>query len=377
MNNVKRVLLVVPVGYLGGAENLFLSIAKNLPSFGISPILACMRPGLLVEQAKSMGIQAAEFEEHRYRNIMAIRRARQWLTDIARKNDVDLIHSTHTAHLYADTAARRARIPEIWHLHDHPNPRDWVDKYTQRLKPDHIIFATNVVKRGFPRLLRYPHSIIHPTCVDIDRLLATPLDRQIRVKYSLPSGPMILTVARLQAYKGHRVLIEAAQRVLKVEPAAVFAIVGKATNAEQEAYLSELKQLVAMLGLTERVHLLGFVGSEDLANLLREASILVHPALSEGFSVSIQEAMAMSVPVIATDADGPKELLETWGTGIMVEKGNSESLAEQIVNVLKDKDLAQKLSKEGFEAAQKSRLADMVRRTVEVYQSVVAQYSQK
>src|SRR4051812_7118973 len=123
MSDGLRVLKVVPVGYVGGAENLFLNVAKYLPNFGVEPTLACMRPGVLVEQGNQAGVRTFGFKEHRYRNVLTVLEGRRWLADLAKQTGAHLIHATHTAHVYAQPAARKLGIPEIWHLHDYANPK--------------------------------------------------------------------------------------------------------------------------------------------------------------------------------------------------------------------------------------------------------------
>ena len=74
----------------------------------------------------------------------------------------------------------------------------------------------------------------------------------------------------------------------------------------QELYASQLKALCARLGVTESVHFLGYVPDDDLIALYGEASVLVHPALSEGFGLALLQAMAAGVPVVAAASDGPR-----------------------------------------------------------------------
>lgn len=367
-----RVLMVTPVAVVGGAENMFLQIAALLPGFDVDPELVCMRPGPLVDKAKAAGLAVHVYKEHRYRNVLEVMKAVRWLSDLVRDREADLMHCNHTGHLYSGLARRRTGVPEVWHLHDYDNPRDWVQKIIRRIAPSHVIFATNVLTGGFPDLMRYPHTVIQPTCVDVRKLLATPDDPYVLQKFSLPEKPILLTVARMQPHKGHRILIDAAAQVARAIPDVTFAIIGKASGAEQQAYLQELEEKVGQLDLRNTVRFLGFVGDDDLVNLYRRAAAVVHPATSEGFSVTLQEAMAAGAPVIATSADGPRELLETWKTGVVVPAGNSVALAEAIVALLKDPARAAVLRDKGMRAAQAARVETMVQRTAEVYRQVVA-----
>jgi glycosyltransferase involved in cell wall biosynthesis len=364
------VLLVVPVGYVGGAENLFLAIGSRLSAYGVRPTLACMRPGVLPEKAAQLGISAFAFKEHRYRNLVAVWQGIGWLADVARRVGANVIHATHSAHLYAAPAARRVGIPEVWHQHDYPNDRDPLCRLNRRIASGHTIFATNVIKGSFARQLRRPHSVIHPTCVDVMRLRETPIDASVRSRLGLPAGPLFLTIARLQEYKGHRHLIQAAARVLAKHPDTVFAIIGQATDATQKAYVAEIASYTEQLGVQDRVRFLGYVRDADLVNLYRAAAGVVHPAVQEGFSVTLQEAMAMGVPIIAAAADGPRELVARAKTGLLVPVRDVPALADAILSILDDPQLARRMSDEGLQASLDLRLETMVEKTLDVYRQV-------
>ncbi len=366
-----RVLLVTPEGCTGGAENLMLSSAIHLPSQGVVPTLLSMRPGPLVERATRAGVAADAFEDHRYRHLGAVVRATRWLTDWARKTRAHLIHATHTAHLYGSFAGRSAGIPVVWHLHDHPFRRDPVDLLLRRLPVSHTIFATHAIVRSYPRQARGHHSVIHPTCVDMHALHQTQEDTTVRQRFDLPEGPLFLTVARMQAYKGHRYLIEAAALVLREFPQAVFAIVGKPNGPAQERYFAEIRMFAESTGVAHRVRFLGFVGDRDLVNLYRAASGVVHPAVGEGYSVTLQEAMSFGVPVIAAEADGPRELVENERTGLLVPTRDSTALAGAIQRLLRDHALAKRLSEAGRTAAHSETLHTMIARSAQAYREVL------
>ncbi len=74
-----RVLLVSAVGEHGGAEQVLLSLIKHLPSHNVTPILACLRPGPLVEMARKQGAVAYEFREHRMREWNQVAQGIGWL----------------------------------------------------------------------------------------------------------------------------------------------------------------------------------------------------------------------------------------------------------------------------------------------------------
>lgn len=368
-----RVLLVAPIGDIGGAEQVFLRLAGHLPKFGVEPVVACMRPGPLAEAARALGVAAFAYRPHRYRQIGLVAKGAGWLVQLARSTNVDLLHASHTAHLYAGPACRWLGIPEVWHLHDYPHRRTNLERLLLMCRPSHTIFTTNKVRSGYPKLATAPHSVIPPTSVDAEMLAGPQSDVEVRGALGLPAGPLFLTVARLQTHKGHPYLIDAAKRVLAVHPQAQFVIVGKAADDAQAAYRDSLVRQASSLGIEKHVHFPGYVGNAELAVLYRCATALVHPAITEGYGLTLLEAMAGGLPVIAAAADGPAEIIADGRNGLLVPTADAEALAAAIMRLLNDPPLARRLADEGRRYASSNRVEHMVDRVAEVYRQVMAQ----
>jgi glycosyltransferase involved in cell wall biosynthesis len=366
-----RILLLSPVGEIGGGEKVFLSLIEHLSKWEIEPILACMRPGPLTKVARQHGIDVYEFQNHRYRDILAVWEGIQWLCKLIRAIDIQLVHVNHAGHIYSSPATRFTKRPEVWHLHDYPYHWDWVDQLSIRLPTEHVIFTTEKVKSGYSHLHACSNSVIPPSCVDPSYLRALIPRNDIRAVYNLPSGPLFLTVTRLQEHKGQRYLLNAVSTVLASFPNAIFAIVGKPSGDEQEYYMQSLLEQTQQLGIQNQVHFLGYVSEEDLVSLYREAFALVHPAITEGFGLVLLEAMALGVPVIAAAADGPSALIKDAQAGLLVPTSDSNSLAMAMIRLLSSSDLAKLLSQEGRSTAESFRVEKMTESTVNVYRSLL------
>src|SRR5207247_1769118 len=132
-------------------------------------------------------------------------------------------------------------------------------------------------------------------------------------------GPRIAVIANLRPEKGHLVFLDAVQRLTKSNPQARFLIVGDGVRREQ------IEMRVRELGLTEQVQLTGAV--KDIPALLRSVDIAVLPSLkNEGLPNAVMEAMAASVPVVATDTGGTCELVIDGLTGFLVKPGDAAIL---------------------------------------------------
>ncbi len=304
------------------------------------------------------------------RQVPKVLQGIKWLSQIVRQTQADILHSNHTVHLYSGPVSRITKIPELWHIHDYPYHLDALDKMILRLPVQHILFTTERIKSGYP-MLKAASSIIAPTCVDPDRLRAFPLQENIRQRYDLSGGPLLLTVTRLQEHKGLHYLIAAIPQILQAYPNTKFAVVGKASGPEQIAYRERLLAQCTTLKITKNISFLGYVPDEDLVALYHEATALVHPATSEGYGLTLLEAMALGVPVIATAADGPKEIIKHKTNGLLVPPADHLSLAEAVIGLLSEPELAKSLSTNGQEYADRMSLDAMVTQTVNVYRKAI------
>lgn len=131
---------------------------------------------------------------------------------------------------------------------------------------------------------------------------------------------LALCVARLVKRKGIQHLLRAVKqsKVLNLH----VRIAG--TGPEED----NLRQLAKSLGVESRVEFMGAQSPDAMADCYREAAFLVHPAVTESFSMTLLEAMASGLPIIATDVGGIPELVEPGENGILVAPGDVAALAE-------------------------------------------------
>jgi glycosyltransferase involved in cell wall biosynthesis len=121
------------------------------------------------------------------------------------------------------------------------------------------------------------------------------------------------------------------------------------------------------------VRLLGHVRWDQLAELYRSASVFVMPSFYETFGISVVEAMAFGLPVVATTAGGLPEVVENGVTGILVEPGDPQALSDALIQLLRDPDLRQRMSRAGQERVRAEFTVDQIApQTLEIYESVRA-----
>jgi glycosyltransferase involved in cell wall biosynthesis len=370
-----RILLANATGGLGGAEKVVLALAERLPAYGIDVSFAVLQPGPLVDALQRSHIRTHVFPEtYRFRNLPTLLRCSNWLTARLREDGAQILHSNLTTHLVGSWAAKRARVKELWHLHDLPSTFDTIHSINRRLPTDFCLFTTNTLRQQEPSLLHYPNAVVHPNCIDVPTLRAAasrPTDPSLRQRLGIGSGPFFLTVARLQEHKGHAFLIEAAARLAPLHPSVQWVIVGEARGEQQQAYLAKLRSQVAALHLEHRVIFTGFVSDADLTALFRAATALVHPALSEGYGLVLLEAMACDLPVIAAAATGPAEIIDGGRNGLLVPTADPAALAAAMERILREPALAEHLRVQAATDLNTRSIDTMVEETIAVYRQML------
>jgi glycosyltransferase involved in cell wall biosynthesis len=193
--------------------------------------------------------------------------------------------------------------------------------------------------------------------------------QKARARYHLPKH-FILGLGTLQPRKNFDGLIQAYQRVLaarssehSISDLALVIVGGKGWLYEETLALAE------RLGLSERVHFIGFVSDEDLPSLYSLASVLAFPSWYEGFGLPVLEAMACGIPVVAADNSSLPEVVGE--AGLMVSAGDVDALADALVRLLSDEPLRAHLVAAGREQARRFTWEDGAARLRMAYGSAL------
>jgi glycosyltransferase involved in cell wall biosynthesis len=191
----------------------------------------------------------------------------------------------------------------------------------------------------------------------------------MRQQMNIPEqAPVITTVGNIRKVKGIDVLVEAAARVYRNYPNAVFLVAGRKS---EEQHCRELENTIASLGLTANFRLLG--SREDVFSILRTSDVFCLPSRSEGFSNALIEAMACRLPCVATDVGGNKEVLAHGETGLLVPSEDSQALATALARLLSDRSLASDMGMRGERVVQSRFTSEaMMNDLVNLYQRLLA-----
>lgn len=354
-----RIVFVNPVGAIGGAERVLLTILAALltaqPHIQLHLIVGTDGP--LIEQAEKLGVQVkvlklpAEFNQlgdsafkgsnKAIAGLILLLRIVKILPSIGkylqefkrslRELKPDLIHSNGIkTHLLVALAGIKG-IPVVWHIHDFYGSRPLMAlalKWISDRATLGIAISQAVAQDARATLPRLPVEVIY-NAVDINYFSPTLTTH--------PSSPLrVGLVATFARWKGHDIFLEAAAHIVRSHPDLNirFCIVGGAIYQTRGSQFSEmeLRHKASHLGIAEKVDFLGF--QQDIVAIYRSLDIVVHASTQpEPFGLAIVEAMACGRPVIVSQAGGAAELFTHNYDAVGIPPGEPIALATAILDL--------------------------------------------
>jgi len=200
--------------------------------------------------------------------------------------------------------------------------------------------------------------------------------QQVRSKFNISMNrKLILSVGNYNPLKGHIDILEAMPDILVEEPKACLVIVGAGTEA--------LKPAIEMLGIGDAVVLTGSIppprpgesseGDDTLGELYLESDVYVSASNAEGaegLSLSILDALAAGLPIVATDVTGSRDVVDDGINGYLVEPSGKDALQEAIVNVLSSDGIKASMAQASKAVANNYGWQEVAQRYVELYQNL-------
>lgn len=189
-----------------------------------------------------------------------------------------------------------------------------------------------------------PAKVVHQSVVGVELPESdVPEDRpRLRRELGIPeSAAVVTTIGRLEPRKSHHLFVRAAAEVLRRTDRDVWFLVA-GDGAEELSLRAE----VARLGVQEQVRLLGH--RQDVYPLLRASDVCVRPGVVEGFiGITVLEAQALGVPVVSFDTEDVRLAVQHERTGLLVPRGDVTALADAVLRLLDDPELAASLAAAG------------------------------
>jgi glycosyltransferase involved in cell wall biosynthesis len=241
----------------------------------------------------------------------------------------------------------------------HGGPKETAYRYVNRRVVDGILVNSDAARRELVKRFGVDGSKITNVGVgtDIERIEAAPPADGLRRRLGLEGRKIVGIVAKLSRVKGHMHFLEAAAFVSKAHGDVAFLVVGDGPERER------LEHAAADLGLSAKVHFVGV--RDDVPSILKSIDVFVLSSTSEGSPNVILEAMAAGAPVVATRVGGIPDLVAEGESGLLVEPGDSASMARAIKRLLADGDGARAMGERGRQLARERYDIDAVVRRME------------
>ena len=197
-----------------------------------------------------------------------------------------------------------------------------------------------------------------PNAVDLAKYYFAPEEKSTR--------PTIGYLGRIKKYKSVDHIIKAMPHILERQPNALLKIVcgGDA--------LDNLKELATSLNISEHVEFTGHVSHEEKVRLINESWLVVNPSSKEGWGLTVIEANACHVPVVAANSPGLRDSVVDGKTGLLYEYGNIEQLASSVVGLLKDENKRQEFAVASREWAEQWSWSESAKKAINIIEKQVS-----
>jgi glycosyltransferase involved in cell wall biosynthesis len=347
-------------GPAGSTQSIF-NLSQTLARRGHRVLVACRADTLLERLVLDAGEPGLERVRMVYEPSAVLEGG---LEDVIAREGVEVVNSHATRDRRALTWMRlRGRLPQAFVVTRRTMPLTWIPEIvTVGLAADRTIAVSHPVARELVRRLQPPARIrVVPNGILLERIDAISDSDVASAREALgplEGRPVVTVLARM---KDQHVLLEA---LSLLERPIVLAFVGIESN-------ERLRALTATTPSRHRVVFVPFVRN-GLA-FYRITTIAALPSRIEGLSQAILEAMAMEVPVIASDSGGNRDLVRDGETGLLVPPLDARAWAVALEQLLGDRERSARLARAGCDMVRSQyTLAHTAERTEVVYQEALA-----
>jgi glycosyltransferase involved in cell wall biosynthesis len=367
--NPVRVLFVSHESGLTGAERSLLEAVRGIDRKRYEPVVAVPGNGPLIEELKLAGIgvvisrmrwwvargrkKRSELKE----TILGMPERAAQIRGLIRAHRIDLVYSNSVACIDGALAAKLARVPHVWHIHEilsknielRPYVPMWMVRVIVACLSHRIIVPSKAVQRDIAGRLSAGKVRVRYNGVDLARFQrGTHSTGQNDIRAELGTGSNVIIAAVVGLFmpiKGHLDVVEAARTVCDVRKDVLFLFVGGGSKG----YRKRVEQRISELNLTKHFIFLSF--RNDIETLMMSIDVLICASWVESFSRVVLEAMAAGKPVVATRCGGPEELVVDGQTGILVPTHCPERIATAVLKLVEDARLMLWMGQNGHERA--------------------------
>lgn len=339
---MKNILHSIDTDGPGGAETVFTQVATGIRQYNLNSIAVIKGEGWLATQLRKQGLEPLFVDNKGSFNLRYLCR----LVKIIRHRKIDVILShLFGSNVYCSLAGIICRVPVISVFHGDVDitPNDMLAKIKFKLiaaGSTKIIFVSNYLKNEMIRRFQLTEdkcAIIY-NGIPVQKFQPRP-DNKIRDALGIRQNDLLIgAIGNIRPAKGYDLFIRAAAILADKSDRYKFVIVGQGNNALE----TDLRRRVEAMRLDNRFFFWGFC--DDIAEALNNFDIFVQSSTTEGFSISIVEAMACERPITATRSGGPQEILTHEKNALMVDPHSAGQMAAAIERLADNPELGKALA---------------------------------
>jgi glycosyltransferase involved in cell wall biosynthesis len=364
-----RVLHIDAGNMFGGVETLLVTLARSRAlTPDVEPEFALCFEGRLSRELTGAGVPLHMLGEVRVRYPLTVMRARRRLRQILSTGSYDAVvcHLAWTQALFG-SVARASRVPVAMWQHMASNGRHWLEQWARYAGPDLVICTSHFAARAFSGVFSMlPVEVVHCP-VAAPSISYSQSDRDsVRSELTTPADSVVIIhTGRMQEWKGHRLLLQAAS-IIKSNSQWTIWLVGGAQRESEQHYLDSLHATAGELGIEDRIRFAG--QREDVDRLLAASDLHCQPNISpEPFGIAFIEALYAGLPVVTTQIGGAIEIVND-SCGVTVAPDNPVALAAALGRLVGDDTERRRLGEAGPARARElcdpQQQMDLLRKTL-------------
>jgi glycosyltransferase involved in cell wall biosynthesis/ADP-heptose:LPS heptosyltransferase len=382
----RRVLHINNSADIYGASRNLLRLLKHIDRRRIQPMVILPEPGPLQQLIEAEGIEVIL---HPRLSVITRQAFQSWkiilfflnypvsvfyLWRLIRRRRIELVHTNTGVMVSPALAAHLAGIGHIWHI------RDWFQEFRRiwpafswyvRTLSQKVIAVSNAIARQFDP---YPCTTVIHDGLSLDEFQVPREERRLsfRARYGLGQAFVVGCVGRIKLVrKGQEVLVQATA-LLKERGRHIKALIVGAPFRGNEGHLEQIQALVQELGIGDSVVFTGELPDARAAYASMDIMALTS-AQPEPFGTVVMEAMAMGVPVIATNIGGSLDQVLDGVTGLLVPPADPVALADAIEKLMVDDGLRERMGRAAVQRIRKDfSLVQMTRDVERVFEETIS-----
>jgi glycosyltransferase involved in cell wall biosynthesis len=334
----------------GGLEIYIIRTVEKLMELGHDVSIACLPNSNIENQAREKGIKVLPVIHKGFRRLKSIFKLKKFLS----QNNIDVIHTHLSNDLWVLVPAlklsgSKAKLTLSKGLESGVSKKDLFHRFLYN-RVDKIIAVSNFIKSNVLKTCPVDESrvMVIPDAIQLEKYNPDLFDKKnVKKELGFDESQIIIgMVGRMSPGKGHEILFESARRLMNSDwkNKIKFLVVGGASFGEED-YEKKLLADAEKYGLKEIMEFTGF--QSNTPYYLSAMDILAFPSNEESFGGTLLEAMAMKLPVAASDSGGVPDIVINGVTGLLIPRNNPDALTKALIQLIENKELRDTMGNNG------------------------------